>query len=275
MGAVAIRPPREDLYRDLGVERDATAEQLNAAFRRRAKLLHPDAAPNVAAADGAVTIAEPGSGPPGSVGPGSAEPGSQEAFKRLSRAYAVLRDPERRAAYDAGLGFFHPPASDARSTLHPTSYPASTMGPTAAPAPDRHWQLGVGGARWAVGGGVALIVVGLLAAMWVMSLQRHDAALRSDGVPATATVVAVGGERRLEFTTRAGDVIRAKESTKTGTEAPAVGTEVEIRYDRRNPGHVVVDASHAARDITLWIVAVKLVLGGALLVFFGARRLRA
>jgi hypothetical protein len=245
MVRVAIRPPRDDLYRDLGVDRGATAEQLNAAFRARAKLLHPDS--------------ELGSRASG------------EEFKRLSRAYAVLRDPERRAAYDAELAFVDKPSTDARPTRHPTS----TGGTAAAPAPPRRWQLSIRGARWAVGAGVALVIIGLLAAMWVMSLQRHDAALRADGVSATATVVSVGGERRLEFTTRAGDVVRAMESTKSGTEAPAVGSEVAIRYDRTDPTQVVVDASHTARDITLWIVAVKLVLGGALLVFFGARRLRS
>ena len=74
-GAVAIRPPREDLYRELGVERGATADELNAAFRRKAKALHPDAR--------------------------SADPAATEEFKRVSRAYAVLRDPVERARYDA------------------------------------------------------------------------------------------------------------------------------------------------------------------------------
>jgi hypothetical protein len=49
---------------------------------------------------------------------------------------------------------------------------------------------------------------------------------------------------------------------------------VKIYYDRDDPRTIVTDASHTGRDITLWIVAIKLVVGGAVLAFFGARRLR-
>ena len=107
-----------------------------------------------------------------------------------------------------------------------------------------------------------------------MSLQRDDAALRSRGVATEAVVVDVNGERQLEFTTRAGDTIRASESTKSGVEQPAVGSSVAVHYDRNDPTHVVTDTSHTARDVTLWIVAVKLVIGGAFLVAMGVRRLR-
>jgi DnaJ-class molecular chaperone len=61
----------DDLYGELGVDRDASPDEIRAAYRRAAKGAHPDA-------------------------PG----GSEEAFGRVSKALAVLSDPKRRADYD-------------------------------------------------------------------------------------------------------------------------------------------------------------------------------
>jgi hypothetical protein len=109
---------------------------------------------------------------------------------------------------------------------------------------------------------------------FVFSLQRHDADLRAHGVATTAVVVPVNGERRLEFETRDGTVVRATESVKTGEEQPGLGTKVHIHYDPDDPTTIVTDESHTGRNVTLWIVAVKFVLGGAVLLWFGMRRLR-
>ncbi len=84
----------------------------------------------------------------------------------------------------------------------------------------------------------------------------------------------MNGERRLEFETRAGTVVRATESVKSGEEQPLLGTKVRIHYDPADPTTIVTDESHTGRNVTLWIVAVKLVLGGAVLLWFGLRRLR-
>lgn len=64
-----------DYYADLGVSRDATAEDIKRAYRRAARRLHPD------------------------VNPG---PEAEEQFKKLSQAYDVLSDPEKRRSYDMG-----------------------------------------------------------------------------------------------------------------------------------------------------------------------------
>jgi len=71
-----------DFYGILGVDRNASADDVKKAYRKRARELHPDANPD--------------------------DPTAEDKFKELSRAYEVLSDPQQRANYDrfgeAGLG---------------------------------------------------------------------------------------------------------------------------------------------------------------------------
>lgn len=189
--------------------------------------------------------------------PGDAE--SAEQFKSLGRAYQVLSDPDARARYDAGRLL----------TATPSASPA-----VSAVAVSPRFQLTRRAARWMVVSGLVLIPLGLGAAAWVVSLQRADADLRARGVAATAVVVAAPGGRVLEFSTRDGRAVRTREGGKTGEVQPSVGSRVGIHYDRRDPTKVVTDQSHTGRDVTLWIVAVKFMVGGGLLIWFGRRRLR-
>lgn len=81
-----------DYYAALGVERGASAEEIKKAYRRLAQKYHPDV---------------------------SKEPDAEAKFKEVAEAYATLKDPEKRAAYDA-LGSrpqgeeFRPPPDWAR-----------------------------------------------------------------------------------------------------------------------------------------------------------------
>ncbi len=66
----------QDLYAILGVKRSASNDEIRRAYRKLAKDLHPDQNKN--------------------------DPKAEEQFKRVSAAFAVLGNPEKRKRYDAG-----------------------------------------------------------------------------------------------------------------------------------------------------------------------------
>jgi curved DNA-binding protein len=63
----------KDYYKILGVARDATQDDIKRAYRKLARKYHPDV---------------------------SKEPDAERRFKELGEAYEVLKDPEKRKAYD-------------------------------------------------------------------------------------------------------------------------------------------------------------------------------
>jgi len=68
-----------DYYKDLGVGRDAKPEDIKRAYHRMARKLHPDV---------------------------NDDDEAEDRFKRISQAYDVLSDPEKRRAYDSGADPF-------------------------------------------------------------------------------------------------------------------------------------------------------------------------
>ena len=83
----------KDYYKTMGVARDATQDEIKRAYRKLARKYHPDV---------------------------SKEADAETRFKEIGEAYEVLKDPEKRAAYDqlgadwkAGQEFHAPPDWDA------------------------------------------------------------------------------------------------------------------------------------------------------------------
>jgi molecular chaperone DnaJ len=75
----------KDFYAELGVKKDATADEIKKAYRKLARANHPDSNPD--------------------------DPAKHEKFKKVAEAYDVIGDPEKRKKYDevrslyAGGGF--------------------------------------------------------------------------------------------------------------------------------------------------------------------------
>ena len=65
-----------DPYQELGVSRTASAEEVRKAFRKLAKQHHPDTNPD--------------------------NKDAEERFKRVSAAFDILGDPDKRKKFDAG-----------------------------------------------------------------------------------------------------------------------------------------------------------------------------
>lgn len=99
----------KDYYKTLGVARDAKEEDIKRAYRKLARKYHPDV---------------------------SKEANAEEHFKEVQEAYEVLKDKEKRAAYDqlgsqwqAGQEFRPPPhGRDGGFEFHQTNFNGEDLG---------------------------------------------------------------------------------------------------------------------------------------------------
>ena len=120
--------PGRSLYEMVGVDAGASAQEIRAAYRRAVRDAHPDLG------------------------------GSDAAFRRVSAAYEVLRDPARRAGYDrwlaaqgAGRAMRRPAehaeagAAQARQAGASTRTSAGASGATAQSAGSWPGSAGMGG----------------------------------------------------------------------------------------------------------------------------------
>ena len=88
----------KDYYETLGLTRDATPEDIKRTYRKLARKFHPDV---------------------------SKEPNAEARFKDIGEAYEVLKDPEKRTAYDTAGSQWErqregaPPAGAAGSDFQP------------------------------------------------------------------------------------------------------------------------------------------------------------
>jgi hypothetical protein len=230
-----------DLYAALGVEPDASPDEIARAFRALAKRLHPDS-PDA-----------------------PADPFAEEQFREVARAYEILGDPERRREYDlARVGIVVE-----RVRVLGSHEPA----PQSSPSPPRLVEWTPRRAASAIVSGIVVTVLGVAICAGVLAYMRATAAARADDEVVGATRVVVEGEPHVRFTTSAGEVIEVPEPEQVNPGRR--GGEVEIRYDPDDPTDVRVDESTLARDLTWLIVGVKLVVAGPVFIVIGRRRWRA
>jgi uncharacterized membrane protein len=121
-------------------------------------------------------------------------------------------------------------------------------------------------------GGMLEFVLGVGASLAVIALQHRDAQRRSGRVAIDATVLHGTSEGMISFRTRAGESVRVAEPAR---ENPGLAdTTMAVLYDPAHPSDVIADESYAARNITLWIVAIKFLVGGPVFAILGWRALR-
>ena len=159
---------RTDFYAVLGLDERATRAEIDAAYKRLAKELHPDARPD--------------------------DPTAADRFAAVARAREILGDPWTRQAYDASRAELQRPDPGTGEVWHNLAPPPPVRPGRALPA------------RVRIAIGVVLLVAGSAMTAWTLVATLGsggtDRAVATTGVVRTA-----GDERRITFRTREGRVL--------------------------------------------------------------------
>jgi uncharacterized membrane protein YidH (DUF202 family) len=151
-----------DYYATLGVDSDATGAEIDDAFRRLAKELHPDRNPS---------------------------PAAEDRFKSVATAYSALRDPVTRMAYDEfrmriDTGTLYEVRREPKMTTRSAAPPVARAAPAVPRRPMPGWLRTTLAA--------VLIVAGLAAAGWaVVGAQAKTAGDTPIAVQVTLAIMAV------------------------------------------------------------------------------------
>jgi hypothetical protein len=154
-----VRGTLEDPYRTLQVEPSADLEAIHAAYRRLARLYHPDLNPS---------------------------PEAAERMRAINAAYRVLSDARLRAAYDAHRFLRPVPAAAVAVRTAPRPRPVVVAPPPPTTALERRVNRVV-----AVLGVILIVLIGAYAAVVIpRAEQQFQAERRGERPPATAALPA-------------------------------------------------------------------------------------
>lgn len=233
-----------DFYAVLGVQPTATADEIGVAFRALAKQLHPDRAGSAA---------------------------DSETFTSVTEAYEVLGDDRMRASYDAVR--IDADVQQDGGSVTTIARPRSTRETRSVGAAPPPAILRRRGKRW-IAAGIAVFLAGLVVSALVVHLQVGERERRAGRIKTEAIVLVTSTRTDVRFTTATGTTVQVREPERVNPGTARDGDTIAVLYRPDRPTDVLIDESTTARDITLWFVAVKLLVGGVVFLGVGINRLR-
>lgn len=157
---------RTDFYAVLGLDHRAGTAEIDAAYRRLAKELHPDTRPD--------------------------DPDAADRFAAVARAREILGDPRTRRAYDASRAEI---VGVAVGPVPGPARPGAAARPARRPMP-RGLRIGLA---------IVLTLMGAAMATWAAVGHIREAAQRQGTVSTRGAIAEVGGRRRVVYATEAGE----------------------------------------------------------------------
>lgn len=192
-------------YATLGVQPDATAAEIRDAYRALARRYHPDR-----------------------------EPSAAEKMAAINEAYRVLREPSRRAAYDA-----------ARRGTGSAAVPARTSGTARATAPTPYARTGMAPlppARFPWKLMIVMFLIGSTVVLIGAAIYKPRKPGPPDNLlqPGSCVTIESNGDAREVNCTGAGGELVVQSLIALGDRCPA---DTEGYRDRQGRGQACVSAS--------------------------------